>query len=65
MNRFLGPNLVEQLQFFLEQDFVVRQVQAKQRERLHERTPAEHYLSPAVGQRVHCGEALENPDRII
>ena len=61
----LGAGLVEELQLLLEQDLVVGQVEAEEREGLDEGAAAQHDLGPAVGDGVDGGEALEDPDGVI
>ncbi len=65
MDGLLGADLVEELQLFLEQDLVVRQVQAEQREGFDERAAAQHDFGPAFGDGINGGEALEDPDGVI
>ena len=65
VDRLLRAGLVEELELLLEQDLVVGQVEAEQREGLNEGAAAQHDLGPAVGDGVHGGEALEDPDRVI
>ena len=65
MDGFLRPDLVEEFELFLEQDVVVGEVESEEREGLDEGPAAQHDLGPAVGDRVHRGEALEHPDGVI
>ncbi|OEI67360.1 hypothetical protein Cus16_2959 [Curtobacterium sp. ER1/6] len=56
---------VPELQLLLEQDLVVGQVVAEQREGLGERAPAEDHLGATVGERVHRREPLVDADRVV
>jgi hypothetical protein len=41
------------------------QIEAEERERLGERAAAQRHLGPAVRERVECGEALVDANRIV
>ena len=65
MDRLLGADLVEEVQFFLEQDLVVRQVQAEQREGFNEGAAPQHDFGAAFRNGINGGEALEDADGVI
>jgi hypothetical protein len=55
----------EQVKLFIEQFFILAQVETEQREGFGERTASEDHLGAAVRDRIQAGEALKHAHGIV
>jgi hypothetical protein len=59
------PERRENRELLLEEDVVIVQRVAEERERLGKRAATQDHLGPTVGDRVEGREALVDPDRVV